>query len=139
MMKISFRNSEDTPSLSIVRLDHLVLTVRDIGKTLSFYEKILGMKPALVRRRPALPFLREPEDQSAPAGGGVRTQSRQFHSGVVGPLLHSGNFAREGGVPPENLPGHSCFGSCEKDRGSRGYDLDLHKGSRRQSDRTLVL
>ena len=56
MMKISFRNSEDTPSLSIVRLDHLVLTVRDIGKTLSFYEKILGMKPALVRRRPALPL-----------------------------------------------------------------------------------
>ncbi|BCG56585.1 VOC family protein [Paenibacillus sp. URB8-2] len=31
-------------AISIDRLDHLVLTVRDIQKTITFYENVLGMK-----------------------------------------------------------------------------------------------
>ena len=31
--------------MRIDRLDHLVLTVRDIPATLAFYERVLGMKP----------------------------------------------------------------------------------------------
>jgi catechol 2,3-dioxygenase-like lactoylglutathione lyase family enzyme len=31
--------------MRIERLDHLVLTVRDIPVTLAFYERVLGMKP----------------------------------------------------------------------------------------------
>lgn len=32
------------PGISIDRLDHLVLTVRDIGATCGFYESVLGMR-----------------------------------------------------------------------------------------------
>ena len=31
--------------MRIDRLDHLVLTVRDIPRTVAFYEKVLGMAP----------------------------------------------------------------------------------------------
>ncbi|MGL5093727.1 MAG: VOC family protein, partial [Aeromonas sobria] len=30
--------------MNIINLDHLVLTVADIPKTVNFYEKVLGMK-----------------------------------------------------------------------------------------------
>jgi len=33
--------------MSIRAIDHVVLTVRDIERTLSFYEKTLGMRPVL--------------------------------------------------------------------------------------------
>ena len=32
------------PSISIARLDHLVLTVADIGRTCEFYTRVLGME-----------------------------------------------------------------------------------------------
>lgn len=31
--------------IQVVRLDHLVLTVKDIDATINFYEKVLGMEP----------------------------------------------------------------------------------------------
>jgi catechol 2,3-dioxygenase-like lactoylglutathione lyase family enzyme len=31
--------------MRVQRLDHVVLTVRDIERTLSFYERVLGMRP----------------------------------------------------------------------------------------------
>lgn len=34
-----------TSILPVPRLDHLVLTVEDVGATLSFYQKVLGMEP----------------------------------------------------------------------------------------------
>jgi catechol 2,3-dioxygenase-like lactoylglutathione lyase family enzyme len=33
------------PAVKVLRLDHVVLTVRDIERTLSFYERALGMRP----------------------------------------------------------------------------------------------
>ncbi len=32
--------------MNVERLDHLVLTVRDVEATLGFYERVLGMRPA---------------------------------------------------------------------------------------------
>lgn len=34
-------------SINVTHLDHLVLTVADIGRTCDFYERVLGMKRAL--------------------------------------------------------------------------------------------
>ena len=33
-----------TPPVSIARLDHLVLTVRDVSATCAFYGRVLGME-----------------------------------------------------------------------------------------------
>jgi catechol 2,3-dioxygenase-like lactoylglutathione lyase family enzyme len=35
----------DAPPVSIERLDHLVLTVKDVEATCAFYERVLGMNP----------------------------------------------------------------------------------------------
>ncbi|CAN5556562.1 VOC family protein [soil metagenome] len=40
----------------ISHLDHLVLTVRDIEKTVAFYTSVLGMKEVTSKRRRALAF-----------------------------------------------------------------------------------
>ncbi len=46
-----------TPPVSIVRLDHLVLTVRDVSATCTFYARVLGMeKIELSEGRTALSF-----------------------------------------------------------------------------------
>ena len=43
--------------MRIDRLDHLVLTVTDIGRTVMFYEKVLGMQPVtFAEGRRALAF-----------------------------------------------------------------------------------
>ncbi|MFI0961226.1 VOC family protein [Streptomyces sp. NPDC021080] len=36
---------DPTPGVQITGLDHLVLTVADIARTVSFYERVLGMRP----------------------------------------------------------------------------------------------
>jgi catechol 2,3-dioxygenase-like lactoylglutathione lyase family enzyme len=48
----------EIPSMvEIDHLDHLVLTVADIGKTCEFYERVLGMKPSMFGKgRYALSF-----------------------------------------------------------------------------------
>ena len=46
-----------TPPVSIARLDHLVLTVRDVSATCAFYGRVLGMKKSEFREgRTALSF-----------------------------------------------------------------------------------
>ena len=46
-----------TPPVSIARLDHLVLTVRDVSATCTFYARVLGMeKIELSEGRTALSF-----------------------------------------------------------------------------------
>ena len=46
-----------TPPVSIARLDHLVLTVRDVSATCAFYDRVLGMKKIEFREgRTALSF-----------------------------------------------------------------------------------
>jgi len=42
--------------MEIDRLDHLVLTVQDLGATRAFYERVLGMKPVEFKGRQALAF-----------------------------------------------------------------------------------
>lgn len=32
------------PALRVLRLDHVVLTVRDVARTIEFYERVLGMR-----------------------------------------------------------------------------------------------
>src|SRR2546427_16211 len=36
---------EELPALEITSLDHLVLTVADVDRAVSFYERVLGMRP----------------------------------------------------------------------------------------------
>jgi len=46
-------------AFAIDRIDHLVLTVRDIDKTCAFYERVLGMRRAAFEGRVALAFGRQ--------------------------------------------------------------------------------
>ncbi len=43
----------------IDRIDHVVLTVFDLDRTLAFYERVLGMKPVTFKGRRALAFGRQ--------------------------------------------------------------------------------
>ena len=45
------------PNLKLDRLDHLVLTVRDVDRTCAFYQRVLGMEiETFGRGRTALRF-----------------------------------------------------------------------------------
>ena len=59
--------------MKISRLDHFVLTVASIERTVEFYERVLGMRGAPFRRS---------EDQPAPGGMGIRTQGGQADAGL---------------------------------------------------------
>jgi catechol 2,3-dioxygenase-like lactoylglutathione lyase family enzyme len=44
------------PAFAIARIDHLVLTVRDLAATCAFYERVLGMRVVVDGGRTALHF-----------------------------------------------------------------------------------
>ena len=52
-------------SFKVKSIDHLVLTVADIGRSLQFYERVVGMQPVTFRRQPLGARIRQPEDQPA--------------------------------------------------------------------------
>ncbi len=45
-----------SPTFAVARLDHLVLTVRDVEATCAFYERTLGMRAVVDQGRTALHF-----------------------------------------------------------------------------------
>ena len=58
------------PNLNLDRLDHLVLTVRDVDQTCAFYQRVLGMEiETFGRGRTALRFGRQKINLEVAPGG----------------------------------------------------------------------
>ncbi|MBM3219073.1 MAG: VOC family protein [Candidatus Rokubacteria bacterium] len=77
-------------NLSLDRLDHLVLTVRDVDQTCAFYQRVLGMEvETFGRGRTALCFI-----TSAPLADWVE------HLKTCGVALRDGPVKRSGAEGP---------------------------------------
>ena len=53
-------------AIAVDRIDHLVLTVFDIDRTLEFYKRVLGMEPITFAGE-AMPLMTRPSAKIAPA------------------------------------------------------------------------
>ena len=73
--------------MQIDRLDHLVLTVRDIDASIDFYTRVLGMRAVTFGAgRKALASVRRRSTCTRP--GRIRTQGRATYARVRRPLFH---------------------------------------------------
>ncbi|MBI4182871.1 MAG: VOC family protein [Proteobacteria bacterium] len=100
------------------RLDHLVLTVRDVEKSLAFYERVLGLRPRAYKPgRPALHFgvqkinLQPERSDAAPVAGAPTPGSADLcfitraapelvarHLAACGVAVEAGPVARQGAL-----------------------------------------
>lgn len=99
--------------MKIERLDHWVLTVRDVGATLAFYERVLGMQPITFGNgRHALSFGRQkinlhPVDalvrphaaRPTPGSGDLCLVTRTPIEEVITELENAGVAIEEGPAP----------------------------------------
>lgn len=83
---------------AIDRLDHLVLTVRDVEATCRFYERVLGMERVTFSGRVALAF-----------GGqkiNLHQAGREFEPKAARPVAGSGDFCLITKTPLEEVMRH---------------------------------
>ena len=91
--------------ININRLDHFVLTVKDIDKTVEFYEKILGMKKEIFKgSRVALKFgnskinLHELGKEFEPKAFNVKEGSADLCFIINTPLLEAKEYIESLGI-----------------------------------------
>ena len=88
-----------TKSIRIDRIDHFVLTVRDIGATCDFYERALGMQREVFGEgRTALKFGRQ-KINLHPAG-------REYEPKAAHPSAGGGDFCLITKTPMDDVIGH---------------------------------
>jgi catechol 2,3-dioxygenase-like lactoylglutathione lyase family enzyme len=99
--------------MKIERLDHWVLTVRDIDATVAFYERVLGMQPLTfghgrralafgqqkINLHPAEAPLRPHAAQPTPGSGDLCLITRAPIEEVITELGNAGVAVEEGPVP----------------------------------------
>jgi catechol 2,3-dioxygenase-like lactoylglutathione lyase family enzyme len=97
--------------MRVTTLDHLVLTVADIDRTVSFYERVLGMEGVSYDAgRRALRFgaqklnLHEVGSEPAPRAAHAAAGSGDLCFLLEGPLEHAIEHLRSEGVPIEHGP-----------------------------------
>lgn len=104
--------------MEIERLDHLVLTVRDVAATVEFYERVLGFREETVDGRTALHFGRqkinvhqaghefEPKaERATPGSGDLCFVTAMPMSEAVAHLERVGVSVLEGPVPRPGASG----------------------------------
>ncbi|MGN6193178.1 MAG: VOC family protein [Rhodanobacteraceae bacterium] len=99
--------------MKIERLDHWVLTVRDVDATVAFYERVLGMQPVTfgsgrralafggqkINLHPAKAPLRPHAAQPTPGSGDLCLITRAPIEEVIAGLENAGVAIEEGPVP----------------------------------------
>jgi len=76
--------------MKLDRSNHLVLTVRNIETTCTFYSNVLGMEVVTFENgRKALSF--GSQKSTSRSWQGIRTESLQTYSGLSRPVLHNHN------------------------------------------------
>jgi catechol 2,3-dioxygenase-like lactoylglutathione lyase family enzyme len=90
--------------IKIDRLDHLVLTVRDIDVTCAFYTRVLGMTVEIfgAQKRTALKFGRQKIN--------LHQAGREFEPKAKTPVPGSGDFCLIASVPLDQVIAH--LGAC---------------------------
>jgi catechol 2,3-dioxygenase-like lactoylglutathione lyase family enzyme len=85
--------------ISLERLDHLVLTVADIERTVAFYTKVLGMRAETFGDgRRALHF--------GPNKINLHLAGREFEPKAARPTAGSGDFCLVSAVPIDDVVAH---------------------------------
>jgi catechol 2,3-dioxygenase-like lactoylglutathione lyase family enzyme len=109
----SIDHSRLTTNMKIERLDHWVLTVRDIDATVAFYERVLGMQPVTfgngrralafgkqkINLHPAQAPLRPHAARPTPGSGDLCLITRAPIGEVIAELESAGVAIEEGPVP----------------------------------------
>ena len=113
-MRTSSTNPSIIPAnMKIERLDHWVLTVRDVDTTVAFYERVLGMQPITfgngrralafgeqkINLHPADAPLRPHAARPTPGSGDLCLVTCTPIDDVIAELLNAGVAIEEGPVP----------------------------------------
>ena len=122
------------PPLEIDSLDHLVLTVADVGRTVDFYERVLGMRPVTFGDgRRALVFGRQKLN--------LHQAGREFEPKARAPVAGSADFCLLTRVPLSEVAAHleGCGVPIEEGPVRRtGARADLESLYLRDPDGNLV-
>ena len=101
--------TDKAAGFTIDRLDHLVLTVRDIEATCRFYERVLGMQRVNFSGRVALAF-----------GGqkiNLHQAGREFEPKATHPVAGSGDFCLITTTPLEEVMRHLAAWAVAVEKG----------------------
>jgi catechol 2,3-dioxygenase-like lactoylglutathione lyase family enzyme len=91
--------SHPDQGIRIDRLDHIVLTVADIDRTVRFYEQVLGMRPVVFGDgRPALAF--------GPSKINLHQTGREFTPHAASPVPGSADVCLVTTAPPAQVLAH---------------------------------
>ena len=117
----------------IDRLDHLVLTVSDLGATVAFYTRVLGMAAVEVEGRHALRFGRQKIN--------LHQSGREFEPKAEHPVPGSGDFCLIATVALEEVAAHLARNGVAIEAGPvprTGALGPMHSLYIRDPDRNLV-
>ena len=102
------RDRVGTARMRVQRIDHVVLTVADIERTIAFYRARAGHDRGLVRRGKASTRVRRSEAQPPSGGPRVRAKGRAADARRDRPVLHDRRAARRGrGASARRSPSRS--------------------------------
>ena len=132
--------------LTTQRIDHVVLTCRDVAATIRFYTEVLGMREVTFGAgRKALAFGRQkinlhPTGQAAQGADRQRGRRRcPTHTGSADLCLIVAESVDRRDRPPRGVWRTGGGRSGHAHRGARSDRIGLHPRSRRQPDRARAL